>query len=153
MKTVVDKTHKDVLTTDQRWAGLLIVVGMILLFSFFAYHQSANTGFFTAKFGLLEMFFLYGPIFAALGAPIARALNGRRNPARLLEGAANLFLLIGSLWLVIVFPFDFSHLADVLPSIIRFVFSWITNDIGKAVMILQIISGTIVLAKHVAEYR
>ncbi len=150
---VIDKTNKDALATVQRWAWLLIVVAMILLFTFFAYHQSANTGFFTAKFGPLEMFFLYGPILGALGAPIARAWTGRQNPARLLEGASNLFLLIGSLWLVIVFPFDFTHLADALPSAIRFALSWITNDIGKAVMILQIIAGTISLARSVIGYR
>ncbi len=143
MKTVVEQTDKEVLTTWQRWGELVIVVAMLLLFGFFAYHQVANTGFFTAKFGAVEMFCLYGPILFSLAAHGARALNGRRNPARPLEVATNLFLAIAALWLLMVFPFNFSHLADVLPGAIRFVLAWITNDIGKVVLILQVIVGPI----------
>ncbi len=143
MKTVVEKTDKEVLTTSQRWAELISVVVMLLLFGFFAYHQVAKTGFFTAKFGAVEMFCLYGPILLSLAAPVARALNGRRNPARPLEVATDLFLAIAALWLLMVFPFDFSHLADALPAAIRFVLAWVTNDIGKVVLILQVIVGPI----------
>lgn len=143
MKTVVEKTDKEVLTTSQRWVELISVVAMLLLFGFFVYHQVANTGFFTAKFGALEMFCLYGPIFISLAAPVVRALNGRRNPARPFDVATYLFLAIGSLWLLIVFPFNFSHLADALPGAIRFILSWITNDIGKVLLILQVIVGPI----------
>jgi hypothetical protein len=39
--------------------------------------------------------------------------------------------------------FNFSHLADALPGAIRFVLAWITNDIGKVFLILQIIIGSI----------
>jgi hypothetical protein len=143
MKTVVQKTDEQVLTTSSRWVELIIVVAMLLLFGFLAYHQLANTGFFTATFGSLEMFSLYGPILLSLASPVARALNGRRNPARPFEVATNLFLAIGSLWLLIVFPFNFSYLADPLPGAIRFVLSWITNDIGKVALILQVIVGPI----------
>ncbi len=143
MKTVGEKTSKEVLTTSQRLAELISVAAMLLLFSFFVYHQATNTGFFTAKFGLLEMFCLYGPMLFSLAAPIARALNGHRNPARPLEAATNLFLAIASFWLLMVFPFNFSHLADALPAAIHFALTWITNDIGKAILILQVIAGTI----------
>jgi hypothetical protein len=143
MKTAVKRTNDEVLATWQRWAELLIVVATLLLFGFFAYHQLTSTGFFTAKFGSLEMFFLYGPILLSLAAPVARAWIGRRNPARPVEAAANLFLGVGSVWLLIVFPFNFSHLADVLPGAIRFVLSWVTNDIGKIPLILQVIVGLI----------
>ncbi len=90
MKTVVEKNDKEVLTTSQRWVELISVFAMLLLFGFFAYHQVANTGFFTDKFGVLEMFCLYGPILVSLAAPIARALNGRRNPARPFEVATGI---------------------------------------------------------------
>jgi hypothetical protein len=143
MKTVVEKTEKEVLSTSQRWGELISVVAMLLLFGFFAYHQGANTGFFTAKFGAVEMFCLYGPILFSLAAPGVRALHGRRNPARPLEVAMDVFLAIAALWLLMVFPFNFSHLADALPAAIRFILAWITNDIGKVVLILQVIVGPI----------
>jgi hypothetical protein len=141
MKTVVEKTDKEVLTTSQRWMELLIVAGMLLLFGFFAYHQLTNTGFFTAKFGPLEMFCLYGPIFVSLAAPVVRALSSRRNQARPFEAATNLSLALGSSWLWIVFPLNFAHLGDVLPGALRFIISWITDDIGKVLLVLQVIIG------------
>jgi hypothetical protein len=116
---------------------------MLLLFGFLAYHQIANTGFFTAKFGMLEMVCLYGPILLGITAPAVRAWTGYRNPARPFEAAASLFLAVGSLWLVIVFPLNYAHLADALPSTIRFVLAWVTDDIGKAVLVLQVIIGPI----------
>lgn len=143
MKTVVKKTDKEVLTTAQRWGELISVVPMLLLFGFFAYHQIANTGFFTAKFGALEIFCLYGPILVSLAASGVRALNGHRNPARPFDVATYLFLAIAALWFLLVFPFNFSHLADALPGAFHFVISWITNDIGKVFLILQVIIGPI----------
>ena len=125
---------------------------MIVLFGFFAYHQRANTGFFTPKFEPFEMLCLYGPILVALAAPASRAWNGRRNPARPLDVAMNLSLTAGSLWLLIVFPFNFSHLADVLPGLVRFLISWITDDIGKIMMVLQVVLGPITALTTTAKY-
>ncbi len=143
MKTVGEKTDKEVLTTGQRWGELISVVAMFLLFGFFAYHQVTNTGFFTAKFGALEMFCLYGPILVSVAAPVVRAVSGRRNPARPFDVATYVFLAMAALWFLMVFPFNFSHLADALPGALHFVLAWITNEIGKVVLILQVIIGPI----------
>jgi hypothetical protein len=143
MKTVGEKTDKEVLTAGQRWGELISIVAMLLLFGFFAYHQVANTGFFTAKFGALEMFCLYGPILVSLAAPVVRAVSGRRNPARPFDVATYVFLAMAALWFLMVFPFNFSHLADALPGALHFVLAWITNEIGKVVLILQVIIGPI----------
>lgn len=143
MKTVGEKIDKEVLTIGQRVGELISVVLMLLLFSFFVYHQVAQTGFFTAKFGALEMFCLYGPILLSLIAPVVRAVSGRRNPARPFDVATNVFLAIAAIWLLMVFPFNFAHLADALPGAIRFVLAWITNDIGRVFLILQLIIGSI----------
>ncbi len=143
MNTVIAKTDNEVLTPRRRWMEVIIVVACLLLFGFLAYHQFANTGLFTARFGPLEMFCLYGPLLFALVAPAVRALTGRRNPARPFEAAASLFLALGSLWLLIVFPFDYAHLADALPGPLHFVLAWVTNDIGRLVLILQVIVGPI----------
>ncbi len=144
MQTVAEKTDKEILNTAQRFGEGISIVVMLLLPAFFAYHQIANTGFFTAKFGALEMLCMYGPMFVSLTAPAVRALYGRRNTARPFEIAANVFMAIAALWLLTVFPFNFAHLADALPVAIRFILSWVTNDIGKVFLILQLIIGVIV---------
>jgi hypothetical protein len=143
METIAEKTDKEVLTTGQRWGEFISVVAMLLLFGFFVYHQVAQTGFFTAKFGAVEMFCLYGPILVSLAAPGVRAVSGRRNPARPFDVATYVFLAITALWLLMVFSFNFSHLADALPGAFHFVLAWITNDIGKVFLILQVIIGPI----------
>jgi hypothetical protein len=138
------KTNNEILTPAQRVGGLAVVGAMLLVLCFFALHQLMHTGFFTARFGTTERVALYGPILVAFAAPIVRAISGRRNPARPFEAATNLFLAVGSLWLVITFPLDFAHLADVLPDGIRFVISWISNDIGRWVLMLQVIIGILI---------
>jgi hypothetical protein len=152
MNTVAEKTDNEVLTVSQRWAGLLIVVGMLLLFGLFLFHQITNTGFFTDMFGLLEKLCLYVPIFISLIAPIVRAVSGRRNPARPFDAAANLSLAIGSFWLWLVFPFDFAHLGDVLPSLSRLITRLITNDIGRLLLLLQWITGPITAVLTMLKY-
>jgi len=146
------KTEKEVLTTPQRFLELLLIPAMLLLFGFLAYHQAEDTGFFTDEFGTVEQFCLYGPIFVSLAAPLIRAGSGRRNPARPFEAVTHLFLALGSLWLLIVFPFDFPHLADALPEGIRFILSWVTNDIGKIPLIIQVILEPIMALLTARKY-
>ena len=146
------RTDNEILTPSQRVGGLAVVGAMALVFGFFAWHQLTGTGLYTAQFGPLEMLALYGPILVSFAAPVVRAVSGRHNPARPCEASAHLSLALGSLWLAIVFPFDFSHLADVLPGAIRFVFSWINNDIGRFVLILQVLIGVIAAPVTMFQY-
>ena len=146
------RIDNEVLTTLQRWLGLIPDVLMLLLLVFFAYHQWKITGFFTSKFGLTEMFALYVPILMSLVAPFQRLVQGRRNPARPFEALSDLFLAVGSLWLRIIFPFDFFHLADPFPPTMRFAFGWITNDVGKWILVLQVVIGFLSCATTLASY-
>jgi len=141
MNTFSARPNKDVLSPAQRWLEILVIPAMLLLLGFLVYHQVANTGFFTAKFGPLEMLCLYGPIVFAGVAPAVRALTGHRNPARPFEAVTSLFLAVGSLWLLLVFPFNFTHLADALPGPIHFVLAWVPDGLGKILLIFQIIIG------------
>lgn len=152
MKTTTVNINGETLTPAQRWFGLLIVAGMLWLFGFFMLHQSTNTGFFTDKFGLLEKFCLYVPIFISLTAPIVRAVNGRQNPSRPFDAATNLSLAISSFWLWLVFPFDFAHLGDVLPNSLRLIANLITNDIGRILLMLQWITGPITAIFTMLKY-
>jgi hypothetical protein len=139
------KTDRDLVSTPQRVIDPLVaILAMALVLSFFAFHQLAQTGFFTQKFGPLEMICFYGPIILTPAAAIIRGVSGHRNTGRPLEALVNLFMASAALWLLVVFPFDFSHFADALPPAIRFMFAWLNNDIGKVVLILQIIIGTTV---------
>lgn len=110
----------------------------LLFFGFFVYHQAAGTGFFTAKFGLWEAILFYSPMALAFAAPLTRALTGRRNPGRLVEAMTNLVQAIAATWLVIVFPFNFAHLADALPITWRFALVWVSDDIARVMMIAVI---------------
>ncbi len=152
MNTAAGKTDPDALAPAQRLGELVSVVALLLLFGFFALHQFRHTGFFTAGFGSLEMLALYGPIIVAIAAPLVRAASGRRDPARPLEAAANLALAFGSLWLLIVFPLNYAHLADVLPGIIRPLLAWITDNIARIVLLLQVVIGPISAALNTWRY-
>lgn len=145
-------TKEERLSSTQRWLELLVIPAMLLLFVYLLLHQRRGTGFFTAAFGPLEMFCLYGPIFFALIPPVIRAMTGRRNPARPFDAAMNLFLAAGSLWLVITFPFDFSHLADILPGPARFLLAWMGNGIGRLLLILQAVLGPVTAIPAILKY-
>jgi hypothetical protein len=152
MNTIGAKKDKDLLTLGQRWGELITVLVMLLLLGFFIDHQTAQTGFYTANFGAGEMVCLYGPILCSFAAPLVRAVTGQRNPARPFEAATNLFLAIGAFWLLIVFPFNFAYLADALPGSLHFVLAWVTNDMGKIVLILQIVIGLIIALVTLSIY-
>ncbi|MEO9319889.1 MAG: hypothetical protein ABI361_04375 [Nitrososphaera sp.] len=131
------------------------VVGSIfvttLVFLFFYAHQAWSTGFFTESFGPLEYAF-YGAIFCGLVGPLARAITGRRNTSRIPEIAASIFWILCSVWLLQVFPFDFSHFGDVLPSFMRFMVAWITNDIARVFLAIGIVATSIFAIVSAAIY-
>ncbi len=146
------RTDNDILAPFPRWAGLLIVAGMLLLFDFFKLHESMDTGFFTEKFGWLEQLCLYVPIFVTLTAPIVRAVTGRENVSRPFDAAASLLLGMGSFWLWLVFPFDFAHLGDFLPGILHAFTNVINNTIGSILLILQWVTGPITAIATLLKY-
>ncbi|MBZ0286982.1 MAG: hypothetical protein K8I30_05165 [Anaerolineae bacterium] len=141
MSTTTPKRNQDVLSPLARWGEVIIIVMIVLFIAFLLYHQSANTGFFTEKFGTLEMLCVYVPLLLAIAPAVVHIVTGRRNPARPFEAATSLLQAISALWLLIVFPFSFAHLADALPEGIRFILAWVTDDLGRLVLVLQIIVG------------
>jgi hypothetical protein len=42
-------------------------------------------------------------------------------------------------WLLVVFPFEFSFFADVLPDTLRFLVQWISNGVARVLLVLGII--------------
>lgn len=145
---------KEVLTPSQRCGEFISLMAMVLFFAFFVDHQTTQTGFFTARFGVAEMLCVYGPMLLSLMAPIVRVFTGRRNPARPFEVETNGRMALAAIWLLLVFPFNFAHVSDVLPAGIRFLLGWITNDVSKVVLILQLgicpIAAVVSLGKYLS---
>jgi hypothetical protein len=142
----------EILTIPQRFGELVSVAIILLILAFYVYHQMANTGFFTTKFGPLEMFAFYGSIVLSLVPAGLRAFMGRRNPVRPIEATCNAFFAFASLWLFYVFPFNFTHFPDALPEAIRFMFWWLTNDIARIALLLAFVGGLFSAGYNVVRY-
>ena len=143
---------KDVMTRSERIGEVASMVAVLLITAFFVYHQVNSTGFFTSKFGATEQALFYGAALFGLITGGARAILGRRSSVRPLEIAGGVLWIVASLWLYIVFPFNFAHLADTLPGFLRFTLSWITNDIGRALLILGILGGMVATIDPALRY-
>jgi hypothetical protein len=128
---------------DERVTSIAIVVLGVLMVLYFLAHQRRSTGFFTATFGTLEALLLYGSILYWI-ITSALLLAGQKDLSRDLDSFGGLiFATVGIAWLLMVFPFDFAHFADLLPSSIRFLVRWISNDIARVLMVLGFIGHAV----------
>ncbi len=145
------EAKKDVISSSERFGNIVGVVIGLLFVLYFVAHQTGSTGFFTSEFGTLEALLFYGSIIFGVGTAAFRGLFGRRNLARLFDIFEALFVAVAIAWLFVVFPFDFTYLADVLPSFLRFLLQWISNDIAKMLMVLGIVV-TLIMAIYNAIF-
>lgn len=127
---------RNMLTIPDRIGEIVGIFVILLIAAFFVYHQTTDTGFMTSKFGLAEAFLFYGSFTLSIVSAGARAIIGRRDTARPFELASNVFGAIAAIWFLVVFPFNFAHLADPLPSFLRFTLRWISNSIGWVFILL-----------------
>lgn len=137
------EAKKDYVKSSQRGGEMASVIGILLVTFFFYAHQAWSTGFFTSSFGTIEAFFLYGSILLGIVAPLVRATTGRRNKSRPPEMIVSVFCIVASVWLLMVFPFDFAHFADIVPDFLRFLVNWISNDIARVLIILGTVGGIV----------
>ena len=146
------EAKKDRMRLSERGGEIIamMIIGLIALF--FYTHQTQATGFFTSSFGLAEASLFYGSLLAGIVGPLVRLTTGRRNTARPSEMLASLFWIASSVWLLTVFPFNFAHFGDVLPSMLKFLVNWITNDIGRLVLVLGVIGGLVSVALNAVLY-
>lgn len=134
---------KNVLKPEERFGELVGVAIMILIIAFFVYHQVSNTGFFTQRFGPLEAFLFYAAGVAGMAAPILRAVTGSRVRARWFDLGSSLLWAVASIWLLIVFPFNFAHVGTPLPAFLQFTVSWVSNYVGRIILVLSALGGII----------
>lgn len=143
------RRDKNLLTIPDRIGEIVGIFFTLLIAAFFIYNQTTNTGFMTSKFGLTATILFYGSFALSIVNSIAKATIGRRDTARPFELVSNVFTAIAALWFLSVFPFNFAHLADALPSFLRFILSWITNGIGWIIILLSAIVSIIVALANV----
>lgn len=136
----VEKEKDDTMEYSQRVGGTVIFLLGILGMLFFVAHQTWSTGFFTSKFGSLEILFLYGYLIAVMVSGILFGLLGRKHLSRYFDVFGGLFFSIVAItWLLVVFPFEFTYFAEVLPDFLRFFIQWVSNDIARILMVLGIL--------------
>ena len=125
---------------NERFVGVAIVVVCVLIVFYFVAHQTGSTGFFTETFGTLEMIMLYGSLIFMIVSAGLEGIFGQRLISRIWDAFGGLiFATIANTWLFMVFPFDFTYFANVLPDFLRFLVQWISNDIAQVLMVLIII--------------
>jgi hypothetical protein len=137
LKELASKAH-----SYQRVAIAGAVVFILILLYLIA-HQILSTGFYTAKFGPLEMLLLYGSLTEWIIVAILEAFN-RKDFSRDIDAFGGIiFVTIGGAWLLVVFPFEFANFADVLPNLLRFLLQWISNTIAWVLILLWTIFNLI----------
>ncbi|HXQ92576.1 MAG TPA: hypothetical protein VN739_06190 [Nitrososphaerales archaeon] len=53
---------------------------------------------------------------------------------------------------MIVFPINFAYFADALPGGVRFLLSWVNNDMAWAVLLLAFVGGLISASYNIIRY-
>lgn len=129
------------LPLNERVFGIAIVVFCVLMILFFGTHQMQTTGFFTSKFGALEMLLFYGFWIFWITTASLEAILSQRLISRIVDNFGGIiFATISIALLLVLFPFEFTHLADLLPESLKFLVQWISNDVARVIMVLLVIA-------------
>ena len=123
-----------------RVVSIAICVFCTLMMTYFALHQVRSTGFFTETFRSAEIFMLYGFWAFWITTSGLEGILGLRFLSRIVDtfGGA-VFAAACIAWLLVVFPFDFTYFADVLPDSLRFLLRWISDSTAWGLMLAGIV--------------
>ena len=127
---------KDREKPGERVGNAFAIAAVALVTLYFISSQIDKTGFFTPSFGSLEALLFYLPVPLGIGVSLIRLSTGRKNPARPLDALDAFIIGLACLWFFVVFPFDFGHLGDLLPSQVQFLVNWIPNLLARAVLLI-----------------
>jgi hypothetical protein len=128
--------NKDREKPGERAGNAFAIIVVTLVTLYFVSSQVEKTGFFAPSFGNLETFLFYLPVPLGIGVSLIRLVTGRKNPARPLDALNAAVIGVACFWFFVVFPFDFAHLGDLLPSQIQFLADWIPNYLARAVLLI-----------------
>lgn len=98
------------------------------------------------------MLLLYLSLVAGMITIAIRALFGRKNFARLFDVFGACFFTVALTWLYIVFSFNFTYFADVLPDFLKFLLQWFSDDIARTLMIIGIITAPVMAIYNLPLY-
>ena len=115
----------------------------VLIFGFYLAHYALSTGFFTIEFTpLLAVLFFMSVLYTIFNSS-AKAVTPRKDIVAFVELAGAVLFTTVAAWFFFAFPLKFAHLTDIVPVSIRFMFSWINDDIGRIIVALALIGGVI----------
>jgi len=135
----------DDIPTEDIGASIFILVVSGFFGLCFITHQTSSTGFFTSKFSTFEMVMLYGILIYWITTSVL-ILIGQKNPSRNLDSFGGLFFAtFATVWLIVVFPFEFTYFADVLPVFLRVFMQWISDEFALVLLILLFIGQLIAI--------
>ncbi len=143
---VEKEAKKDVLSFPDRMGQIAALACSVIAIAFVAIHDTRPTGFFTDEFGMLAAALLYGMLVVGMIPVLVRLVTGRKNLARLVEAGTTVVFFVALLYLLVVFPFDFSHFAEPLPRSLEFLLEWIPEVLAKVAMAIGIIASAILPA-------
>jgi hypothetical protein len=75
----------------------------------------------------------------------AKLLTDRKGTLAMVELLGALLTGVATLCLFVVFPFNFAHLGDVLPSLLQPLLRWVTNDIGRILYAVAVFGSVIAI--------
>lgn len=128
------EASKDISRSDSV-VGVAIGTFSILMLSYFIAHDLQSTGFLTLGFKTAERFLLYGSLVFWIITSSLDAIFNKRFLSRLIDTFGGVFFVcFGFAWFFIVFPFEMTYFADLLPESLRFLVRWISNDVAKVLL-------------------
>ena len=123
--------------------GIAVIAAIFLLFLHIQYNDVF--GFFTSAFGPAEQLAFYGSLLFGIVPNLTRALTGSRNAGRLTDVASSIVFVVAGTYLLITFPFDFSHLIALAPDDVEARLSWVTNSLFmlllRIVLVLSVLGA------------
>jgi hypothetical protein len=118
----------------------------VLVFGFYMAHYVLSTGFFTSAFTPLLATIFYGSVLWAIVNVSFKVAIARKDILALVEFIGAVLFAVTAAWFFVAFPLNFAHVADVVPGSLQFLFTWITNDIGRIIVALVFVASIITLA-------
>lgn len=120
-----------------RIVSVLFFFASVFALLYLINHQIQNTGFYSEKFGIIEAVFLYGFWSVWIITAGLEGILGARLWSRLFDALGGILVAaIASLWLFIVFPFDFSYFTVLMPETLRWSLAWVNNDVARIIFFI-----------------
>jgi hypothetical protein len=117
-----------------------------LVFGFYIAHYVMSTGFFTSSFTPLLAAIFYTSVLWTIVNVSFKAVTPRKDIVALAELVGSMLFAVTAAWFFVAFPLNFAHVADVVPGSLQFMFTWLSNSIGRIIVALIFVASIIAIA-------